>query len=222
VLTIADFYGSKSTLLQMVFFKVPSRVSQVNDMKPDMIFLLGDICEGHGENIEAFMPALQKFSAPLGIWSVNGNHENHGKKRDLNSSFTRAKIVTLQDECIEVTPGLLLAGRNTIHNRNEAQANQPWNPPQDHPAGSLILLSHVPENYQDATVAGVDLMLSGHTHSGQLWPFNHLVAIAHPKLQGRYEVDGMTLLVTRGAGTWGPRMRLWQPSEILHVTLRSE
>ena len=132
-----------------------SRVAQVQAMKPDIIFFLGDTFEGHGENIEAFMPVLQKFSAPLGVWSINGNHENHGKKRYFNSSFTGAKIVTLQDESIQVTPGLLLAGRNVIHSRNEAQVPPPWNPPRDHPPGSLILLSHVPEDSQNAATTGV-------------------------------------------------------------------
>jgi predicted MPP superfamily phosphohydrolase len=64
-------------------------------------------------------------------------------------------------------------------------------------------------------------MLSGHTHGGQIWPFGYLVRLSYPHLAGRYEVGGMTLLVSRGAGTWGPRMRLWRPGEILSITLRS-
>ena len=69
--------------------------------------------------------------------------------------------------------------------------------------------------------AGVGLMLSGHTHGGQVWPFGYFAAFWHPYLEGACEIGGMTLLVTRGAGTWGPRMRLWSPGEILRVTLRS-
>jgi predicted MPP superfamily phosphohydrolase len=67
----------------------------------------------------------------------------------------------------------------------------------------------------------VNLMFSGHTHAGQIWPFNYLVRIKYPFLDGRYDVDGMTLIVSRGAGTWGPPMRLWRPSEILRVKLRA-
>jgi hypothetical protein len=63
-------------------------------------------------------------------------------------------------------------------------------------------------------------MLCGHTHGGQIWPFGHLARRTYPLLAGRYEVDGMPVIVTRGTGTWGPRMRLWQPSEILRITLR--
>jgi predicted MPP superfamily phosphohydrolase len=63
-------------------------------------------------------------------------------------------------------------------------------------------------------------MLSGHTHDGQIWPFRYVVRTQFPYLAGRYDVGGMPLIVSRGAGTWGPRMRLWHPGEILRVTLR--
>jgi predicted MPP superfamily phosphohydrolase len=64
------------------------------------------------------------------------------------------------------------------------------------------------------------MMLCGHTHGGQIWPLSYLVRRTYPLLEGRYEVGGMPVIVSRGAGTWGPRMRLWRPGEILRVTLR--
>lgn len=72
-----------------------------------------------------------------------------------------------------------------------------------------------------AAAAGVGLMLSGHTHGGQIWPFGYLVKRMFPFLAGRYQVDGMTLLVGLGTGTWGPQMRLWFPGEIMKVTLKA-
>ena len=68
---------------------------------------------------------------------------------------------------------------------------------------------------------GVDLMLSGHTHGGQIWPFGYLVRQRFPLFEGRYEIGAMTVIVSRGTGTWGPRMRLWHPAEILRVTLHA-
>jgi hypothetical protein len=65
------------------------------------------------------------------------------------------------------------------------------------------------------------LLLAGHTHGGQVWPFGLLVARQYPLLAGRYGVGGMPVVVSRGAGTWGPRMRLWRPGEILRITLRA-
>jgi predicted MPP superfamily phosphohydrolase len=62
-------------------------------------------------------------------------------------------------------------------------------------------------------------MLCGHTHGGQIWPFGYLIRMIYPLLEGRYEVGGMPVIVCRGTGTWGPRMRLWRPSEIMRVAL---
>ena len=64
-------------------------------------------------------------------------------------------------------------------------------------------------------------MLSGHTHAGQVWPFGWLVRLAYPHIEGSYDIGGMTLLVCRGTGTWGPPMRLFRPSEIIRITLRA-
>ncbi len=90
------------------------------------------------------------------------------------------------------------------------------------PPGALLLMAHVPVSAKSAARAGVGLMLSGHTHGGQIWPLSIATRMLNPLLAGRYEIDGMTVLVSRGAGTWGPRMRLWQPGEIMVVTLRSQ
>jgi len=72
-----------------------------------------------------------------------------------------------------------------------------------------------------AAAAGVTIMLSGHTHHGQIWPFNYLVCTRYPLVAGRYDLDGVPLIVSRGTGTWGPRMRLWAPGEITLITLRA-
>jgi predicted MPP superfamily phosphohydrolase len=89
------------------------------------------------------------------------------------------------------------------------------------PPGATILLSHSPWQADTAAAAGAGLMISGHTHNGQVWPFNYLVRLRYPLLGGRYEVSGMPVIVCRGTGTWGPRMRLWLPSEIVRIKLRA-
>ena len=72
-----------------------------------------------------------------------------------------------------------------------------------------------------AARAGAGLMLCGRTHNGQIWPFTYIVQLTYPLLSGRYEVGRMHVIVCRGTGTWGPRIRLWRRSEIVRVTLRS-
>ena len=84
-----------------------------------------------------------------------------------------------------------------------------------------MLLAHDPSTFKRASRSGIDLQISGHTHGGQIWPFGWVVRLVYPWLAGRYQVGEMTLMVSRGTGTWGPRMRLFHRSDILKLTLMS-
>ena len=122
----------------------------------------------------------------------------------------------------EVHPGLVVAGvddltvnKGFIGDKliSKALAGHP-------PSAATILLSHSPLQADKVAELGVGLMLSGHTHGGQIWPFGYLVERFYPLFVGQYEVNGMEIIVCRGTGTWGPRMRLWLPGEIIRVTLK--
>ncbi len=89
------------------------------------------------------------------------------------------------------------------------------------PNGTTILMSHTPWPPDGAANRGIGLMLSGHTHNGQIWPFNYVAKKIYPFVYGRYNANGMPLIVCRGSGTWGPRMRLWQRSEIVRIVLKA-
>jgi hypothetical protein len=194
-----------------------ARATQVNGMHPDLILLLGDLFEGHGGSRAAFLPAMRALSAPLGVWACEGNHETHGEPTVGSAVALR----TLRNELAQPAPGLFLAGRRPRPGHGRREGAKAWNPGPLPAPGALILMAHVPEEAEAAAEAGVGLMVSGHTHGGQIWPLDYISGIVNPLLAGRYEVAGMTVLVTRGAGTWGPRMRLWRPGEIMLVTLRA-
>ena len=199
-----------------------ARLAQVKAQRPDLVVLLGDIFEGHGPPEDGLIAALKLLSAPFGIWAVPGNHEFHGGG-DM-SLFEDAGFKLLRNGWAEVKPGLVLAGVDdlTTARRNGQGGDLISQALAGRPPGAAILLSHTPWHADMAAKAGAGLMLSGHTHGGQIWPFSYLVRSRYPLLEGRYEVDGMTVIVCRGTGTWGPRMRFWRPSEILHVTLRAK
>lgn len=200
------------------------RVDQVLALKPDLVLLLGDLFEGHGLPSADLLPALRRLSAPLGVWTILGNHEFHGAPEAIVSLLEAAGIRVLRNARATPHPGLTLVGaENPTHSRVEARdrdrdalARLLGEPTQ----GAVILLSHASRHYDAAAAAGVDLMLAGHTHGGQLWPFGYLVARLFPRYEGHHQIDGMSLIVSRGTGTWGPRMRLWRPAEILRVTLK--
>ncbi|MGD8882151.1 MAG: metallophosphoesterase, partial [Desulfobacterales bacterium] len=129
----------------------------------------------------------------------------------------------LRNRWVEVRPGFILAGVDDLTSKYRAGQGGDFisSALADRPPGVTVLLSHTPWQADRAADAGASLMLSGHTHGGQIWPFGYLVRRVYPLLGGRYEVGGMSVIVCRGTGTWGPRMRLWRPGEILRVTLRS-
>lgn len=199
-----------------------ARVAQVQALKPDMILVLGDIFEGHGNSTAPFVPALLRLSAPLGVWAVDGNHESHGGLPAAAAAPDGDTLRTLRNELVQPAPGLFLAGRRSLSMHGREQTVPEWNPDGNHPPGGMILLAHVPVAAESAARAGVGLMLSGHTHGGQLWPLSIATRMLNPLLAGRYNIKGMTVLVCRGTGTWGPRMRLWRPNEIMAITLRSQ
>lgn len=200
-----------------------ARVQQVEAIEPDVVLLLGDLLEGHGDPPGGFAAGLAAFSAPLGVWAVTGNHEHHRRGGLPGAELEQAGIGVLRDRWVEIHPGLVLAGVEdlTRRRRRGSVSGTVERALAGRPAGAAILLSHAPVLVEEAAAAGAGLMLSGHTHGGQIWPFGHLVRREFPHLAGRYEEGGMTLLVTRGAGSWGPRMRLWRPGEILRIVLRS-
>lgn len=197
-----------------------SRTAQIMELRPDIIVLLGDIFEGHSPPADELITAFRELSAPLGIWAVTGNHEFYG--RDRTGLFAAADFSLLSNSWTEIRPGFILAGLDdlTAWHRNGRKGDLIGRALTGRPAGATILLSHSPWYPERIAAAGVGLMLSGHTHGGQIWPFDYLVRQRYPLLEGRYEVDGTTVIVSRGTGTWGPRMRLWHPGEILRVTLR--
>lgn len=200
-----------------------ARVAQVQRLHPDLVVLLGDLFEGHGRAPADLLPELRKLSAPLGVWAVPGNHESFGRETESQRVLQSAGIVMLSNRRVQLRPGLVLAGvedltMNSYFGKGTDPVAQTL---EGRPTPSaVILLSHSPLRTEEAAAAGAGLMLCGHTHGGQIWPFNYLVQLKYPLMAGRYDVHGMPVIVSRGTGTWGPRMRLWRPGEILRITLR--
>ena len=200
------------------------RVLQVQALQPDIIVLLGDNFEGHGEFDPALLPVLSEFRAKFGVYAVTGNHEHFSDTITAIEFTEQVGVQWLRNRCLQIAPGLSLAGVDdlSMHWRNGNDGDMVTPVIEGCDEGAKVLFSHSPLQVKQAAAAGADLMLSGHTHGGQIWPFGYLVQRVYPYLVGRYEIDGMSLIIGRGAGLWGPRMRLWHPAEIVVITLRAE
>lgn len=200
------------------------RSEQFSSLKPDLIVLAGDIFEGPAPTHDGWLPVLQGIRAPHGVYVVTGNHEMYAGADPIVALFRRAGFRVLKDENVEAVPGLVIAGVDDVafrRRRKEDAATAVQHALANRPAGAVVFVSHTPVQAEKAAQLGANLMFSGHTHNGQIWPFTYLVRMVFPLLHGRYNVNGMTAIICRGTGTWGPRMRLWQRSEILKVRLRS-
>ncbi|MGQ9496034.1 MAG: metallophosphoesterase [Thermoanaerobaculaceae bacterium] len=200
-----------------------SILAQVRELRPDLVAITGDLVDAHARHVERLLPLLQTLRAPLGVFAVTGNHEHYAGVEATVALLRQAGFQVLRDEHRQVKEGLVLAGIDDLTaRRGSALAlNAVEKALANRPSGACILLSHTPWQVEVAAKAGVGLMLSGHTHGGQIWPFSYLVALSYPYLQGTYRLGDCTLHVSRGTGTWGPRLRLFSPAEITLLVLRS-
>ncbi len=195
--------------------------ARVDALEPDVIAVTGDLVDGDARRVEDVLPELRLLRAPLGVWAVTGNHEFYAGLDRSVQLLADAGYTVLRDRAAEVAPGLVFAGVDDLTARRQFGFTDDavGTALAGRPQGATVLLCHTPWQVEEAAAGGVGLMLSGHTHGGQIWPFDALVKLSYPYLAGRYEVGGMVLLVSRGTGTWGPRMRLWRRAEINLITL---
>jgi uncharacterized protein len=198
-------------------------VSQVNALEPDVVVAVGDIVDGDADRVQHLAPVLRRLRPPLGIWTVTGNHEYYAGVRECIEFFEASGMRVLRNESAEAAPGLVFAGVDDLTAKRQfgGTGNGMAETLSGRPEGATVLLSHTPWKAEEAAAAGAGLMISGHTHNGQIWPFTYFVRLRYPLVSGLYEVGDMKVIVGRGAGTWGPRMRLWKRGEILRITLRA-
>lgn len=195
-------------------------VTQINSLHPDLILLPGDVID---DDIEPFIrknmgAVMQNLHAPLGVYAVLGNHEYIGRKiPEYIKQMTAIDIKVLMDETVTIADSFTLIGRKDRAAR-ERQPLEQLVAAVD-PSLPIIVMDHQPYELKQAAVHGVDLMLSGHTHRGQLVP-NHLITRRIFELDWGYLQKGqLHAIVSSGYGTWGPPLRLGSRSEIVQIDI---
>ncbi len=199
-------------------------IGRTRALEPDLVVITGDLVDGDAGVVEEMVPQMRELRAPKGVFAVLGNHEFYAGRDRSRALLEGAGFSVLDNASEELVPGLFLAGVPDA--RGSAQTGPAEADLEAALAGvgedaAVVLLQHAPEAEARAAAAGVGLMLNGHTHGGQLWPFHYFVQRVYPHLAGVYRVNGMTQVVSRGSGQWGPPMRFLAPSEIYLITLRS-
>ncbi len=194
-------------------------VDKVNEQSPDIVLITGDIIDTDGRDGERFKELFRQIKADKGIYAVLGNHEYYHGAEKNPAFFEESGMALLRNRNVEAAKGLVIAGIDDLSAKKQFQNGGDYidKALENRPEGFLVLMSHSPLEVEKASRSGVDLMLSGHCHNGQIWPFNFFSRMFYPYNYGRFEVGGMILLVTSGTGTWGPPMRLFRRNEMVKI-----
>ncbi|MEU8673835.1 metallophosphoesterase [Streptomyces sp. NPDC048560] len=196
-------------------------VETINRTRPDLIAVVGDLVDGSVADLGTAAEPLAGLEARHGSYFVTGNHEYFSGAAQWVDHVRELGLRPLENARVEID-GFDLAGVNDIAGESEGQGPDFVRALGDRDRDrASVLLAHQPVVIHDAVEHGVDLQLSGHTHGGQLWPGNFLAELANPTVAGLERYGDTQLYVSRGAGAWGPPVRVGAPSDITVVELAS-
>jgi predicted MPP superfamily phosphohydrolase len=201
-------------------------VEAVNSLDADVIAVTGDLVDGSVAELAAHTSPLAHLRARHGAYFVTGNHEYYSDAAAWTAEITRLGLRVLTNEHIVLEHGdaaLLLAGVTdyNAHGFDAAQRSDPHAAIANaaRAVDFKLLLAHQPRSASAAAAAGFDLQLSGHTHGGQFWPWNHFVRFQQPYTAGLHRLANLWVYTSRGTGYWGPPKRFGAPSEITRIKL---
>ncbi|WP_432833420.1 metallophosphoesterase [Dactylosporangium sp. CA-092794] len=194
-------------------------VRMINEVDADLVAVVGDLVDGSVAELGPAAEPLQDLRARRGSFFVTGNHEYFSGYQAWIDEVNSLGVRVLRNERVEVL-GLDLAGVNDVTGGSVGDGPDYARALDGRDAARpVVLLAHQPVQAHEAARHGVDLQLSGHTHGGQMVPFNLLVGLQQPVVAGLGRVDGTQVYVTRGAGFWGPPVRFGAPPDISVVVL---
>jgi len=200
-------------------------VNRVNELRPDVVAITGDLVDGPAHVVEQALRPLADLAAPHGVYFVTGNHEYYWGARESVRMVEKLGLTVLHNDhrVVEREGGAVVIGGMPDLHGGRFLADHESRPDlvfAGAPEGApRVLLAHQPRAIAQAAPHGVDLMLSGHTHGGQIFPFHLFVRLQQPVVRGLRKLLGVWVYAHRGTGFWGPPMRLFSTPEIAEITL---
>jgi uncharacterized protein len=226
IVQLSDIHINDHTSTKMV----QQMIEKVNALKPDFIMITGDTLDRHLKPFveNGFNKQFQQLKSKYGNYIILGNHEYLGlndtnnREEDIINTFKQANLNVLKDDVIYFdNVGITLIGRDDFSSsrygvKRASLSDLILFSDTDRP---IILLDHQPRDINEVTEQNVDLMLSGHTHGGQIFPINILVAMMYKNAYGIYQnaAHNFTSIVSSGYGFGGPPIRLMTQSEIVVI-----
>lgn len=201
-------------------------VEQANALRPDVVAITGDLVDGTVRELGSIVEGLGRLRSRYGVHFVTGNHEYYSAVDGWMDFLPRLGIRVLRNERVEIGDAgasLDLAGVDDWHAGRYSRGHGYDLDQALHgrdPERALVVLAHQPLGTEAGLRGGMGLQLSGHTHGGQIFPFNFAVRAAFRYVKGLYPLEGGAgIYVSRGTGYWGPPMRIGVPPEIARITL---
>ena len=208
-------------------------VVRVNSLGADMVAITGDLVDGSVHELREQVASLAELTSTHGTFFVTGNHEYYSGAQAWVDALRGLGVRVLMNEHVLIRHSsgssdaekamLVVAGVTdfSAHHFDESHRSDPHAALADAPSHAVfkLLLAHQPRSAAAAAQAGFDLQLSGHTHGGQFWPWNHFVKMQQPFTAGLHKLQSLWVYTSRGTGYWGPPKRFGAPSEITHLRL---
>ena len=197
-------------------------VQMINDARPDLVLIAGDLIDMSLKPLwqERMQDALSELHAPMGIYMVPGNHEFISGIRESQEFIGRTPIRLLRDSIVTLPNGIQIVGRDDRSNRRRLRAGDLIR--RADPSRPILVLDHQPydEELQQASDAGADFDLCGHTHAGQVWPLSLVTGAIYRQDHGYGHWGKTQVYVSSGLGLWGPPFRIGTDSEMIIADFR--
>jgi predicted MPP superfamily phosphohydrolase len=192
-------------------------IDRLRSLRPDVVFISGDMFDGSTLGLDQLVAPWREYSPGRGIYYVTGNHDEFAERSIFLRAVKRVGVRVLDNEKIDVD-GLQIAGVHDTEAGNPTELRAILRQAPIDRRQPSILLSHRPVNLSVAEEDGISLQLSGHTHGGQIWPWNLVVSRVYGRFaSGLSRLGRLQVYTSNGVGTWGPPLRVGTKSEIVLI-----
>jgi len=207
--------------------RLETLINAVNSLDADVVMMAGDVFdEDPGPVIRNNMGDLLKnLKARQGVYAVSGNHEYYGNATEARKYLEDHRITVLSDSTVILPSGIVLSGRQDITGEQmSGKSRKSISELLDgfDKSKPLVMIDHQPYKLKQVSDEGIDLQVSGHTHNGQMWPFNYITDAIFEIGYGYGKIGNSHFYVSSGYGTWGPPIRTNSRSEIVVLEMKGK
>lgn len=199
-------------------------INLAEQVKPDIILIGGDVVDDKSNHLKriGIDEELRQLKAKYGVYTINGNHEYIVNVNNADNFLNENNVKVLRDSMITIENSVQIIGREDAsiasfaHGKRKSLPELLANARKDLP---IILLDHQPLHLAESAAGNIDLQLSGHTHHGQMWPFNFITKMVYELSWGYKKINNTHFYVSSGVGTWGPPVKIGNDAEVINFKI---